>query len=344
MVNKVFFSEDENVFLEKLKSELKGYFSGKVAVKLHMGEPGNKYFLKPEFVKKIVKMLKDGGAEPFLFDSPVVYNSPRNSVKGYLEVVKEHGFDSLGCPVSISDDFIEQELVVDGKKIVFQVCKILAEADGVLVLSHVKGHLCSGFGASIKNLGMGALSKKSKGMIHKGGEPVYVSGCTSCGICAKSCPTNNIRYGKQKNIFKKVFRNSEERPFFDKNWCCGCSNCVVVCPQKAIKAKTAIFNDLLSAGALAALNNFKKVFFVNVVKDISKLCDCMDDAGPLVSKDVGYLMSKDLTSIDKAAHDLIVKKSGKDVFKEIHHISPLSHIESFSKLANSSLDYKLIRI
>ncbi len=344
MVNKVFFSEDEKVFLEKLKSELKDYFSGKVAIKLHMGELGNKYFLKPEFVKKIVAILKDVGAEPFLFDSLVVYDSPRNSVKGYLEVVKKHGFDNLGCPVLISDDFIEQEIVVDGKKIVFQVCKTLAEADGVLVLSHVKGHFCSGFGASIKNIGMGALSKKSKDMIHKGGEPVYVSGCTSCCICAKNCPTNNIRYGKQKNIFKKILGNLEERPFFDKNWCCGCSNCVVVCSQKAIKAKTAIFNDLLSAGALAALKNFKNVFFVNVVKDISKLCDCMGNAGPLVSQDIGYLISKDLTSIDKAAHDLIVKKSGKDVFKEIHHVSPLSHIESFAKIANASLSYKLIKI
>ncbi len=331
MVNKVFFSEDENNFLKKLKSELKGYFSGKVAVKLHMGEPGNKYFLKPTFVEKIVKVLKEAGVEPFLFDSPVVYNSTRNSVKGYLEVVKDHGFDKLGCPVIISDDSVKEEIVVDGKKIVFQVCKILVEADGVLVLSHVKGHLCSGFGASIKNIGMGALSKKSKGMIHDGGMPVYVSGCTLCGICAENCPTNNIRYDKG-------------RPFFDKNWCCGCSNCVVVCPKKAIKAKTTIFNNLLAAGALAALKNFKKTFFVNVVKDMAKLCDCEADAGPIIVPDIGYLMSKDLVSVDKAAYDLIAERAGEDVFKGIHHVSSLFHIASLVKLAKIPFDYSIVKI
>jgi hypothetical protein len=331
MVNKVFFSEDENIFLENLKSELKGYFSGKVAIKLHMGEAGNKYFLKPNFVKKVVEVLKKNGVEPFLFDSLVVYNSPRGSVKGYLGIVKEHGFDKVGCPVVISDDFIEQEIVIDGKKVVFQVCKDLVEADGVLVLSHVKGHLCSGLGAGIKNLGMGALSKKSKGMIHGGGEPVYVSGCDLCGICSENCPNRNIRYDKG-------------RLFFDKNWCCGCSNCVVVCPKNAIRAKTTLFSNLLAGGALAALKNFKKTFFINVIKDVAKFCDCEADAGPLVAPDVGYLMSKDLTSIDKAAYDLIVEKTGKDIFKEIHHVSPLSHIESFAKIANASLGYKLIKV
>lgn len=194
MVSKVFFSEREDKFLINLKSELENYFKGSVAVKLHMGEPGNKYFLKHGFVKKVVKILEENGASPFLFDSPVVYNSPRDSVQGYLEVVEKHGFTSLGCPVIISDDSVEEEIVVDGKKVVFQVCKALADADGVLVLSHVKGHLCSGFGACIKNIGMGAMTKKTKGMIHSGGEPVYVSGCDLCGLCSKNCPTNNIRY------------------------------------------------------------------------------------------------------------------------------------------------------
>jgi len=332
MVNKVFFSEHEEDFLERLKSELEGYFSGRVAIKLHMGELGNKYFLKPEFVKKVVEMLKEYDTKPFLFDSPVVYKSPRRFPKGYLLVARKHGFTEkkIGCPVLVSDEFIEQEMVVNGKSVSFHVCKDLVEADGVLVLSHVKGHLCTGFGAGIKNLGMGALSRKSKGMIHDGGKPVYESGCTLCGVCSKNCPTNNIRY-------------SDGMPFFDKAWCCGCSNCVVVCPNNAIKPKLAVFNDLLAAGAFAALKNFKKSFFINVIKDVSKLCDCVP-GGKLVAPDIGYLMSNDLTSIEKASHDLIVEKTGKDVFKEVHHISPLSHIGSFAKISNTSIGYKLIRI
>ena len=334
MVSKVFFSEskDENKFLKNLKSKLRNYFTGNVAIKLHMGEEGNKYFLKPDIVKKIVKILKDYNLKPFLFDSPVVYNSPRNSVEGYLKVSKKNGFteDSIGCPIIISNDFIKQEIIVNEKKIIFQVCKTLADADGVLVLSHVKGHLCSGFGAGIKNLGMGALSKESKGMIHDGGEPVYNNGCNLCRFCSQNCPTDNIRYDKGM-------------PFFDNNWCCGCSNCVIVCPQNAIKPKIAVFNELLAAGAWAALKNFKKSFFVNIMKDISKLCDCYSDSGPLVLQDIGYLISENLVSADKAAHDLIVKISGKDIFKEIHYISPLIHIKSFARLSSNSLDYDMIK-
>lgn len=126
MVNQVFFSEDEGKFLEKLKSELKGYFSGSVAVKLHMGELGNKYFLKPVFVKKVVEILKEHGTKPFLFDSPVVYKSPRHFPKGYLLVARKHGFTEkkIGCPVIVSDAFIGQEMVVDGKKLAFKCVRI----------------------------------------------------------------------------------------------------------------------------------------------------------------------------------------------------------------------------
>ncbi|MBM3200538.1 DUF362 domain-containing protein [Candidatus Woesearchaeota archaeon] len=347
MVTQVFFSQDEEKFLEKFSSVIGNRLNGSVAIKLHMGEPGNNYFLKPAFVKKIVDILKNKGVEPFLFDSPVVYDSPRNSVNGYLTVVAKHGFteDKIGCPVVVSDDYKEQKILVDDKEITFQVCKGLVEADGVLVLSHVKGHMCSGFGASIKNLGMGALTKETKGMIHAGGEPVYISGCTLCGLCSKNCPTDNIRYDKDKTFFKKILKQDDsKRPFFDKNWCCGCSNCAAVCPQKSIRPKMALFNDLLSAGALAALKNFKKSFFVNVAKDVTKLCDCMADPGPMLSSDVGYLMSEGIACVDKAAYDLVVKQMKKDVFKEANHISPLGHLTSFSKLSRSSLDYKIIRI
>ncbi len=55
-------------------------------------------------------------------------------------------------------------------------------------------------------------------------------------------------------------------------------------------------------------------------------------------------MSKDLVAVDKAVHDLIVEKSKKDVFKEIHHVSPLPHVEAFAKLDNSSLNYNLTEV
>ena len=81
----VYHSNDEIKFLLKLKQELGEKFKGcnKIAVKIHFGEPGNKTTFVPSDIKPITNLLKEIGLEYFLFDSPVKYNSPRNTVEGY---------------------------------------------------------------------------------------------------------------------------------------------------------------------------------------------------------------------------------------------------------------------
>ena len=151
-----------NRFDSVLKEKLTGFFpsGSRVAVKLHMGEEGNKYFLKPEWAKKIVNILKHLGLKPFLFDSPVIYGGQRDSSAKYYKTAEKHGFSekSIGCPVIVSDDGVD----VKTYNLNAQVCKPIYESVYMLVLSHVKGHSCSGFGAAIKNLGMGGTSKKTK--------------------------------------------------------------------------------------------------------------------------------------------------------------------------------------
>ncbi|MFH1399564.1 MAG: DUF362 domain-containing protein [Candidatus Woesearchaeota archaeon] len=322
-MSEVIFFQKEDMLGDVLQQELKHVFSKgePIAVKLHFGEPGNKTAVSPMLVKMVVDVLKAIGCKPFLFDSLVMYSSPRNNVEGYKKVAKERGFYDLGCPVVITDDFIE----VKGKDLVFQVCKPLAEAEGVLVLSHVKGHICTGFGGAIKNLGMGAVTKKTKADIHTGGEPIYDSGCTLCGACAEHCPNDNVRFDGQ--------------PFFDKNWCCGCSNCSIFCPHGSTVVKVDTFDYSLAEGAQAALSKFKKVYFVNVAKDITKLCDCVSDPGKPIMDDIGFILGKDIVAVEKATHDLIVEKAGRDIFEEIHHKSPLVHIKEAEKLGMGNLRY-----
>jgi uncharacterized Fe-S center protein len=154
---------DENV----LREQIKDIFSkgDNIAVKLHMGEKRNPYYLKAPIIKKIVEVLLDLGVKPFLFDSVVLYAGARDTVKGYYEVAKKHGFteEKIGCPVVISD----KGTLVKAKDISMHVCKELAEADGMLVVSHVKGHCNAGFGGAIKNLGMGGVTPQSKSDIHQ---------------------------------------------------------------------------------------------------------------------------------------------------------------------------------
>jgi len=310
-----------------LKEKLNGFFpsGSKVAVKLHMGEEGNEYYLKPEFAKKIVDVLKSLGVKPFLFDSPVMYEGFRNSADKYYKTAEKHGFTEkeIGCPIVISNESVK----VKTEHLDVEVCKPLHESEYMLVLSHVKGHGCAGFGAAIKNLGMGGVSTKTKKDIHGGGAPIINDNCTACGVCAKACSMGAI------TIKNKAVCNYD--------LCFGCSVCYYVCPNNAIKPKKATFDLLLAEAAGASIRHMKKIFYVNVLIDISKFCDCWSGENDIVFEDIGMLFGKDMVAIDKASFDLINEKAGKDLFKEIHKKSPLLHIESASKLGIGKLSYGL---
>lgn len=160
------FSQSEQEFIEKVKPELAIFKPNeKIAVKIHMGEQGNKTHLKPGFVKQIISILNENGCRPFLFDSPVMYAGGRDTPEKYLKTAANNGFteQSIGCPIIIS----EEHEIVKTPHLNAEVCKDLAEADGMLVLTHVKGHMCSGVGGAIKNIGMGGVSKKTKTDIHQ---------------------------------------------------------------------------------------------------------------------------------------------------------------------------------
>jgi uncharacterized Fe-S center protein len=324
---KGFDKKAEEKFLNTLKSEISKVFkSGEsVAIKMHLGEPGNTKNIQPDFVAKVVKVFDELGIDSFIFDSPTMYEGPRHTVEAYEKSAKERGYTKV-AKVVISDDFIKQK----GKFMAYEVCKPLAEADGVLILSHVKGHGCAGFGASIKNLGMGALTAKSKTDIHAGGKPNFNQKlCEECGTCEKKCNLKNISCKNGK-------------PEFGKTRCFGCSNCAIFCPSKAITTKVSTFDNLLSDGAYAALKNFKKYLCVNVMNNITEKCDCFSDPGKAISKDVGLIIGKDLVSIDKASYDLIKKENkGVDVFEKIHLKSPLLHIQAAHELGAGSLEYEL---
>ena len=164
----VFFTD-----LNKLNDVLNIYniesFSGKkIPIKLHLGEKNNKYFLKPDLAKLIVDELKKVNADPFLFDTTVAYSGMRSKKHSYLKLAKIHGFTEkeVGCPIVISNIGVD----VKTRDMTVHVCKELIEADGILVVSHVKGHCCYGFGGAIKNLGMGGVTPESKKEIHSAGQ------------------------------------------------------------------------------------------------------------------------------------------------------------------------------
>ena len=145
-----------------------GILPGKVAVKLHSGEPGNQNFLKPEFWQPVVNVVHGTVVE-----CNTAYDGGRNTTEKHRETMKKHGW-SKHFTVDIMDaEGPDAELLIpNGKRIKkVQVGKNMLNYDSMLVLSHFKGHPMGGFGGALKQLSIGCASSYGKAYIHGAGEP-----------------------------------------------------------------------------------------------------------------------------------------------------------------------------
>ena len=174
MKSKVFFSSE--ITAEKVvelfhaaSNDLPGgILPGKVAVKLHSGEPGNQNFLKPEFWRPVVNYVHGTVVE-----CNTAYDGGRNTTEKHRETMEKHGW-SKHFTVDIMDaEGPDAELLIPtGKRIKkVQVGKNMLNYDSMLVLSHFKGHPMGGFGGALKQLSIGCASSYGKAYIHGAGEP-----------------------------------------------------------------------------------------------------------------------------------------------------------------------------
>lgn len=174
MKSKVFFSSE--ITAEKVvelfhaaSNDLPGgILPGKVAVKLHSGEPGNQNFLKPEFWQPVVNDVHGTVVE-----CNTAYDGGRNTTEKHRETMEKHGW-SKHFTVDIMDaEGPDAELLIpNGKRIKkVQVGKSMLNYDSMLVLSHFKGHPMGGFGGALKQLSIGCASSYGKAYIHGAGEP-----------------------------------------------------------------------------------------------------------------------------------------------------------------------------
>lgn len=326
-MDEVYFLKNSSKLSLATEKILKNFYQkgNPIVAKIHFGEPGNKTALTPKEVQPIMNVLNNFGFQIILTDTPVAYTSARSTVAGYQKVAKQKGFDKLG-KLLISNEGVK----VKTKDFVAKIAKPLAKAKNVLVISHVKGHSCSGFGGAIKNLGMGGVTKETKQLEHDLCKPVFVKECQGCQTCAKLCPAKAIKMDKGKAVF-------------DLGECWGCSICILECPFKCLAPKKAIFDDLLAQAAAAVINHLPvKTYYINILKNISQFCDCSSSSGQILSKDIGILFSKNPVAIDKASVDLINKNNGKNLFYENHHKDPYLQIQFAQKYTKFSEGYKLI--
>lgn len=149
---------------EKLGKEL----SGHIAIKLHSGEEGNQNFLTPEFWAPIIRHL-DGT----VVECNTAYEGSRNTTEKHLKTIEKHGWSRYFDVDLLDVEGPDLVLSIPGGKVIQKnyVGKDIANYNGMLVLSHFKGHPMGGYGGALKQLSIGCASSYGKAYIHGAGVP-----------------------------------------------------------------------------------------------------------------------------------------------------------------------------
>jgi len=294
-----------------------------VAIKLHVGELGNPFYIQPFFVHDIVRRVKAVGGKPFLTDSNTLYWAHRHSAYDHMQVALMHGFNL--APFIVADGLKSENFQLaktPGILDAIEVSGAIAKADAMIVISHCKGHELSGFGGAIKNLGMGCTPHAGKLRQHRTiGLEIDSTKCIGCGKCKTVCALNlpEIVNGKATNTSGECMR---------------CPVCIANCPTGAIyfTDKPNLCKALASA-AYGVLSTFtpKKVSYVNFAKDIAQGCDCLSNPGPRVLNDVGIFASDSPVSIDAA----FLNSVNYHVLNDLSHVDCMMQVQEAHKLGLS---------
>jgi len=351
MRSEVYWSKLKNgrsssVSLKTLLERIEPYLSefkkdSFVGIKMTIGDEKNTGYLKPEIVRVLVETLKQKGVKPFVFDTNVIYKGKRQNAVDHLNLAYRKGFtpENLGCPYIIADSVFgtdSKAIKVDLKNIKeIKVPSLVEVLEDLVVLSHVTGHIMSGYAASIKNVAMGMASRAGKQIQHSSLKPEVIrKTCTFCECCIRICPASAI---SEKN----------EKAFINSSKCIGCCECISACKFNAIKINwkedVNIFAERMTEYAYGILSRIKRKIFINFACDITEECDCISGDDPKIVDDIGILASQDILAVDKACFDILTEK--EDVFSRKGKIK--THLHQFKyaqKIGLGRLDYKLIEI
>jgi len=314
-----------------------------VAIKTHFGEVGNTGFIKPQWISRIVNRIKRKTSKVFLTDTNTLYVGSRSNSVDHLNLALSHGFspESLGIPVIIADGLLGhegEELKVNLSRIKkAKIASAFIHSDFLLCLSHFTGHIATGFGGAVKNLGMGCASRAGKLEQHSDIHPwVDTRKCINCGICLDYCSVQAIF---QENGTAVI----------DIKKCIGCGECLVVCKENAVKmrwdADSVRVQEKMSEYALSLKNHLEnRMGCLNFLLQVTKDCDCLAKDQPAIVEDMGILASSDPVAIDKASADMVCRRAGRDIFRDGYDIDWSVQLTHGEKIGLGRMDYDLIEI
>jgi len=287
------------------------------AIKLHFGEYGNLAFLRPNYAKVVADYVKAQGGKPFLTDCSTLYVGSRKNALDHLDTAYLNGFSPLqtGCQVIIADGLKgkdERYVQIDGEYVKeAKLGAAIMDADVFISLTHFKGHEQTGFGGTLKNIGMGSGSRAGKMEQHCDGKPrVRQKRCIGCGSCVRICA-----HGAPSVVDGKAS--------IDLNKCVGCGRCLAECPRDAV---TGIFDESVKrlncriAEYAYAVCRDRPCFHVSLIVDVSPNCDCHSENDIPIIPNIGMLCSFDPVALDQACADLCNKapvQQGSELFEQL---------------------------
>ena len=153
--SKVYFTKNIDAeHLIQLYDKVNGNITGKVAIKLHSGEPHGPNIIPPSMVKPFQSHIPNST----IIEANVAYGGARSSTARHRETLKVNGWDF--SPIDIIDEEGSVNFPVNGGLHLKEVAmgSHLANYDSLVVLTHFKGHAMGGYGGSLKNIAIGCAS------------------------------------------------------------------------------------------------------------------------------------------------------------------------------------------
>ena len=274
-----------------------------VAIKMHFGELGNISYLRPNYARAVVDVVNELGGKPFLTDCNTLYPGSRKNALEHMYCAWENGFTPLtvGAPIIIADGLKGTDDVavpVEGGEYVTEarIGRAVMDADVFISLTHFKGHESTGFGGTIKNIGMGCGSRAGKKDQHSHGKArIDEDLCRGCKRCLRECANNGLVYVEER---RKMYVHNDN--------CVGCGRCLGACNFDAISFGEDNANEMLCcrmAEYTKAVVDGRPQFHISLIVDVSPNCDCHSENDAPILPNIGMFASFDPLALDQACVD-----------------------------------------